>query len=89
MANNKRSYFTSFVDVFTVMLNTPLVEPESVTRPTAVPLKTLSEASQRASSETSRDPTFSFADVCPSSISSAAGYALCLNNLFRSQRDIV
>ncbi|KDR82653.1 hypothetical protein GALMADRAFT_238106 [Galerina marginata CBS 339.88] len=42
MANDGRSLMSSLVHVFTQMANTPLVELESSSRPTAIPLKTFS-----------------------------------------------
>jgi hypothetical protein len=38
------SYTTNLVNIFTLMMNTPLVDPESMTRPTAIPLKTFSSS---------------------------------------------
>ncbi|KAF9485864.1 hypothetical protein BDN70DRAFT_870774 [Pholiota conissans] len=62
MANNRHSYLATVVDVFTAMMNTPLVEPEPTvtpSRPTAIPMKTFSETSRRASSETYQESTAS------------------------------
>ena len=39
-----KSSTTSLINVFTLMMNTPLVDPESMTRPTAIPLKTFSSS---------------------------------------------
>ncbi|KJA17481.1 hypothetical protein HYPSUDRAFT_46438 [Hypholoma sublateritium FD-334 SS-4] len=55
MANSQRSYLSNFIDLFTLMLNTPLVEPESAHKPVALPLKTF-VSSQKPSVEYSEQP---------------------------------
>ncbi len=55
MANSQRSYLSSFVDLFTLMLNTPLVDPEPTTQAAAFPLKTF-VSNQRPSVEYSEQP---------------------------------
>ncbi|KAF4617942.1 hypothetical protein D9613_006027 [Agrocybe pediades] len=47
----KKPVLSSLVDLFTLMANTPVVEPESVTRPNTIPLKTF---------RTSTGPSFDF-----------------------------
>lgn len=41
------SYFSTLLDTFTLLMNTPLIESDSTSQPTAVPLKKLSRYEER------------------------------------------